>query len=158
MSAATTAPLRVAVTGSAGKLGRAVVRHLRESGWDVLPIDRRRPEDDPGEFLAVELSDYGQVLAALSDGVDEHDAVGAVVHLAAIPAPGLVPNATTFANNAPATYNVFAASRAAGIRNIVWASSETVLGLPFDTPPPYVPVDEDYHPRPETTYSLVKAL
>ena len=158
MSAATSAPRRVAVTGSAGKLGRAVVHHLRESGWDVLAIDRRRPETDPGEFLAVELTDYGQVLAALSGGVDEHDPVGAVVHLAAIPAPGLVPNATTFANNAPATYNVFAASRAAGIRNIVWASSETVLGLPFDTPPPYVPVDEDYHPRPETTYSLVKAL
>jgi len=158
MSDATPDPRRVAVTGSAGKLGRAVVRHLRESGWDVLSIDRRRPETDPGEFLAVELTDYGQVLAALSGGVDEHAAVGAVVHLAAIPAPGLVPNATTFANNAPATYNVFAASRAAGIRNIVWASSETVLGLPFDTPPPYVPVDEDYHPRPETTYSLVKAL
>ena len=32
----------------------------------------------------------------------------------------------------------------AGIRNVVWASSETVLGLPFDTPPPYVPVDEEY--------------
>jgi nucleoside-diphosphate-sugar epimerase len=90
--------------------------------------------------------------------VDEHAAVGAVVHLAAIPAPGLVPDATTFGNNAPATYNVFAASRAAGIRNIVWASSETVLGLPFDTPPPYVPVDEDYTPRPESTYSLVKTL
>ena len=69
-----------------------------------------------------------------------------------------MPNAATFANNAPATYNVFAAARAAGIRNVVWASSETVLGLPFDTPPPYVPVDEEYPPRPESTYSLVKAL
>ena len=45
---------------------------------------------------------------------------------------------------------MFAAARRAGIRNIVWASSETVLGLPFDTPPPYVPVDEEYPPRPET--------
>jgi nucleoside-diphosphate-sugar epimerase len=40
----------------------------------------------------------------------------------------------------------------------VWASSETVLGLPFDTPPPYVPVDEECPPRPESTYSLVKTL
>jgi nucleoside-diphosphate-sugar epimerase len=40
----------------------------------------------------------------------------------------------------------------------VWASSETVLGLPFDTPPPCVPVDEEYPPRPESTYSLVKTL
>ena len=40
----------------------------------------------------------------------------------------------------------------------MWASSETVLGLPFETPPPYIPVDEEYHPRPESTYSLVKTL
>jgi nucleoside-diphosphate-sugar epimerase len=57
-----------------------------------------------------------------------------------------------------ATYNVFSAARAAGVRDIVWASSETVLGLPFDTPPPYVPVDERYEGRPESTYSLVKFL
>ena len=50
------------------------------------------------------------------------------------------------------------AARRAGVKNIVWASSETVLGLPFDTPPPYVPVDEEYPPRPESTYSLVKTM
>jgi nucleoside-diphosphate-sugar epimerase len=33
-----------------------------------------------------------------------------------------------------------------------------VLGLPFDMPPPYAPVDEDYAPRPESTYSLTKVL
>ncbi len=42
--------------------------------------------------------------------------------------------------------------------NIAWASSETVLGLPFETPPPYIPVDEAYSPWPESTYSLVKTL
>ena len=45
-----------------------------------------------------------------------------------------------------------------GIRNIVWASSETVLGIPFDTPPPYAPVDEEYAGRPESAYSLSKLL
>jgi nucleoside-diphosphate-sugar epimerase len=81
------------------------------------------------------------------------------VHLGAIPAPGLTTNAATFANNAPSTYNVFAAARRAGIRSVVWASSETVLGLPLDDdPPPYLPVDEEYPPRPSSTYSLVKTL
>ena len=42
--------------------------------------------------------------------------------------------------------------------NVVWASSETVLGLPFDKPPPYIPVDEEYDGRPETVYSLSKHL
>ncbi len=41
---------------------------------------------------------------------------------------------------------------------MVFASSETVLGLPFDTPPPYAPVDEEYYPRPESAYSLGKLV
>jgi nucleoside-diphosphate-sugar epimerase len=53
---------------------------------------------------------------------------------------------------------VFEACRRLGIKDVVWASSETVLGLPFDEPPPYVPVDEEYPPRPESTYSLSKVL
>ena len=74
------------------------------------------------------------------------------VHLAAVPAPGLRPNAATFHNNMTVTYNVFSAALRAGVRNIVWASSETVLGLPFDEDPPYLPVDEDYPPS--TTAAL----
>ncbi|MEU8421333.1 NAD(P)-dependent oxidoreductase [Micromonospora sp. NPDC048835] len=155
-------PRRVVVTGATGKLGRAVVTHLRAVGVDVLAVDRaggRDPRDVDGEFLLVDLTDYGQVVEAFTGGADEHaGGVDAVVHLAAVPAPGLMPNATTFANNSAATYNVFAAARAAGIKRVVWASSETVLGLPFDTPPPYAPVDEEYPPRPESTYSLNKAL
>ncbi|MEU0546686.1 NAD(P)-dependent oxidoreductase [Micromonospora sp. NPDC005979] len=155
-------PARVVVTGATGKLGRAVVAHLRGVGVDVLAVDRaggRDPRDVDGEFLLVDLTDYGQVVEAFTGGADEHaGGIEAVVHLAAVPAPGLMSNAVTFANNSAATYNVFAAARAAGIRRVVWASSETVLGLPFDTPPPYAPVDEEYAPRPESTYSLNKAL
>ena len=33
-----------------------------------------------------------------------------------------------------------------------------MLGLPFAEPPPYLPVDEEYAPRPNSTYSLVKTL
>lgn len=157
-----TLPRRVVVTGATGKLGRAVVAHLRAVGVDALAVDRaggRDPRDVNGEFLLVDLTDYGQVVEAFTGGADEHaGGVDAIVHLAAIPAPGLMSNATTFANNSAATYNVFAAARAAGIKRVVWASSETVLGLPFDTPPPYAPVDEEYAPRPESTYSLNKAL
>ena len=150
---------RVAVTGSSGKLGRTVVAHLADRGYDVLALDRTRPASPETPFVAVDLTDYGQVLEALSGGVDEHTTpVDAVVHLAAVPAPGLTTNAATFANNSAATYNVFAAARALRIRTVVWASSETVLGLPFDTPPPYVPVDEECDPRPESTYSLNKVL
>jgi nucleoside-diphosphate-sugar epimerase len=150
---------RIAVTGGSGRLGRAVVKDLDEHGYDVVNLDRSPPPGDaPGVFVAVDLTDYGQTLQALTRIEDRYDKVDGVVHLAAFPAPGLVPNTTTFVNNISATHHVFAAARAAGITNVVWASSETVLGLPFDTPPPYIPVDEEYHPRPESSYSLVKTL
>lgn len=155
-------PHRVLVTGALGKLGRVVVTHLRSLGIQVLATDRAGtdPRLIDGEFVGADLTDYGQVLEIVSGGVDEHEPIQAVVHLAAIPAPGLLANAVTYANNAAATYNVFAAGRAAGIRRIVWASSETVLGLPFgpDSPPPYAPVDELSPPRPASTYALNKTL
>jgi nucleoside-diphosphate-sugar epimerase len=149
----------VAVTGSSGKLGRHVVAHLAEHGHRVIALDRvPAPASRAAAFVRVDLTDFGQVTEALTHVDDVHDGIDAVVHLAAIPAPGLTTNAATFSNNITATYNVFAAARRAGIRSVVWASSETVLGLPFETPPPYIPVDEEYHPRPESTYSLVKTL
>jgi UDP-glucose 4-epimerase len=149
---------RVAVTGGSGKLGRAVVADLLEHKYDVVNLDSAGPREQPSPYIRIDLTDYGQVVDALTTNDGLAGTIDAVVHLAAIPAPGLTANAATFANNATATYNVFAAARAAGITNVVWASSETVLGLPFDTPPPYIPVDEEYPARPESTYSLVKHL
>ncbi|WP_026922620.1 NAD-dependent epimerase/dehydratase family protein [Glycomyces arizonensis] len=149
---------RVAVTGGSGKLGRAVVRDLVEHGWDVVNLDRVPSPDALAPFTKVDLTDYGQAVEALTRIDDRYDGVDALVHLAAIPAPGLQANAATFRNNMLTTFNVFQAARLAGITNVVWASSETVLGLPFETPPPYLPVDEEYAARPESTYSLVKHL
>jgi nucleoside-diphosphate-sugar epimerase len=149
---------RVAVTGSSGKLGRAVAAHLLDQGWEVVALDRIASPTADAISSVVELTDFGQAAEALSGIDDRHDGVDALVHLAAVPAPGLLPNATTFANNITASYNAYAAALRAGVRKIVWASSETVLGLPFDEPPPYLPVDEEYPPRPNRTYSLVKTL
>ncbi len=145
---------RIAVTGGSGKLGRAVVADLTAHGNEVVNLDVAAPRP----ALKIDLTDYGQTVEALTAIDDRYDKIDALVHLAAIPAPGLLPNAATFQNNITATYNVFSAARLAGITNVVWASSETVLGLPFRTPPPYIPVDEDYPARPESTYSLVKHL
>jgi UDP-glucose 4-epimerase len=133
------------------------VSHLAEHGWDVVRVDRVPvPGTAPEELIRIDLTDYGQVVQVLSGIDDRYSSVDAVVHLAAIPAPGLTANAALFTNNVTATYNVFTAAIAAGIRNIVWASSETTLGLPFDVPPPYIPVDENYPARPESNYSLGK--
>ncbi|GAA6527124.1 NAD(P)-dependent oxidoreductase [Intrasporangium sp. DVR] len=150
--------MRIAVTGGTGKLGRHVVARLAASGHQVVNLDREGSR--AAGLVQVDLTDYGQVIDALAGARDGAgaDQVDALVHLAAIPAPGLAPDIETFRNNIVATFSVFHAAIRLGIRNIVYASSETVLGLPFDTPPPYVPVDEDYPARPESVYSLVKHL
>ncbi|MDQ1174936.1 nucleoside-diphosphate-sugar epimerase [Microbacterium testaceum] len=148
--------MRIALTGSSGKLGTVVARELRAAGHDVIGLDVRG-ERGPG-FVQVELTDYGQVIDALAGVNDQHDGFDALVHLGAIPAPGIRSDVATFHNNMTSTFNVFWAAVRLGIRKIVYASSETVLGLPFDAPPPYIPVDEEYPPRPESVYSLVKTL
>lgn len=148
--------MRIAVTGGSGKLGRHVVRRLTADGHQVLNLDRAG-DRSPG-LAIVDLRNYGQVLDVLLGLDDRHSGFDAVVHLGAIPAPGIIPDAATFENNMLSTYNVFQAARRAGIKKVVYASSETVLGLPFDVDPPYIPVDEEYPARPESTYSLVKHL
>lgn len=132
------------------------MRELRDAGNDVINLDASG-ERGPG-FVKVDLTDYGQTVDAIMGVDDKHSGFDAIVHLAAIPAPGITSDVATFHNNILASYNVFHAAIRAGIRNVVYASSETVLGLPFDVPPPYIPVDEEYPARPESTYSLVKHL
>jgi nucleoside-diphosphate-sugar epimerase len=150
--------MRIAVTGGSGKLGRAVVDELLAHDHEVANLDRVPSTDTRATFTRVDFTDFGQAAGALSRVDDRYDRLDAVVHLAAIPGPGMVPDTTIFANNVLSTYNVFQAARMAGIKNLVWASSETVLGLPFDEPPPYVPVDEEMPVRPSTAYSLGKTL
>jgi len=143
---------RVCVTGASGKAGRAVVADLREHGYDVLATDAVVSGEDRDEgMLRADLTDYGQAVEALSQaGAD------AVVHLANIPAPGLSTPAVTFNSNITMNFNVFQAAATLKLDRVVWASSETTLGLPFDTPPRYAPVDEDHYPVPTSTYALSK--
>jgi nucleoside-diphosphate-sugar epimerase len=109
--------------------------------------------------MAADLTDYGQATEVLR-GTD------AVVHLANIPAPGRSTPAVTFHANVAMNFNIFHAAAALGLSKVVWASSETTLGLPFGHGPEqspgapgelrYAPVDEDHFPYPSTTYALSK--
>jgi nucleoside-diphosphate-sugar epimerase len=125
----------------------------------VINADIAPPEQSICPFVRVDLDSLDRTVELLS-GMDwnHNRSVDAVVHLAAIPMPGVKPSGEVFKINTLTTYNVFEAARRLHIRNIVWASSETLLGLPYESPPPYLPVDEDYPARPETAYSLSKAV
>ena len=150
----TTAPEHIVVTGAAGKAGRAAVAELLEHGYRVTATDLTpEPEGLGTAYLRADLLDHGQVLDVL-EGAD------AVVHLANIPAPGLRPAALTLTTNTTMNAHVFLTARSLRLRKVVWASSETTLGLAFgpDTPPRYAPVDEDHYPHPESTYALSKVM
>jgi nucleoside-diphosphate-sugar epimerase len=143
--------MRIVVTGGSGKAGRWVVRDLRDHGHQVLNVDLAHDGSPHGLSVVADLNDPGQARELIAGA--EY-----LVHLAAIPAPGIRSEAETFRINALSTYNVFAAAVAAGVDRVVWASSETVLGLPFDTPPMFAPIDETIEARPETSYALSKLL
>jgi nucleoside-diphosphate-sugar epimerase len=141
---------RICVTGASGRAGRVTVRELLAHGYQVVATDRVMPAEDLGvRPLLADLTDYGQATEVLQ-GVD------AVVHLANIPAPEIHTPATTFHQNMAMNFNVFTAAVQAKLERVVWASSETTLGLPFDEPPRYAPVDEDHYPVPTSTYALSK--
>ena len=142
----------ICVTGASGTAGRATVAALLANGHDVRATDVLPAPVDLGvPLLRADLTDFGQAVEALH-GVD------AVVHLANIPAPGLFTPAVTFAANTTMNANVFLAAAQLKLARVVWASSETTLGLPFDTPPRYAPVDEDHYPVPTSTYALSKVV
>jgi nucleoside-diphosphate-sugar epimerase len=148
--------MRIAVTGSAGKLGQAVVTHLVEKGHRVVGLDA---VGAPGhDFVRVDLTDAGQVLDCLAGVEERHDGLDAVVHLAASPAPGIRPDTVLLHDNLAMAIAVFQGARRAGITRIVHASSETLLGLPLTEAPPAVPIDEGQPTRPNFMYAIGKHL
>lgn len=141
----------VVVTGSEGKAGRAVAADLQEMGYTVRRVDVAAALDPGDHWLrTADLTDLGQAFEVLRDA-------DAVVHLAAIPAPYMMTDGETFRINTLSTYNVFSAAESLGLKRVVWASSETALGLPFEREPDYAPVDEE-HTYPEFTYALSKVV
>jgi len=152
--------VNITVTGASGKTGRAVVQDLLAHGHEVRAVDVAGTPGDRGELadlgaplLRADLTDFGDTVDALT-GVD------AVVHLAAIPAPGFVTDARTFTANTAMNSNVFLAAAKLGVGRVVWTSSETTLGFPFGAaaPPRYLPVDEDHYPHPTSAYALSKVV
>ena len=143
---------KIVVTGGSGKAGRAVVRELLDHGYEVLNVDLVPSREPLSPYLKVDLTDLGQTFEVLQ-GAES------VVHLAAIPAPGLQTEEFTFRVNMASTYNIFSAATTLGLKRVVWASSETTLGLPFDREQPaYAPIDEDHPLYPESSYALSKVL
>ena len=137
----------VLITGAAGQIGSL----LREAWRGQLPavrlIDRRDLAEAAAgeEVVELDLADFPRLRGA-SEGAD------VVVHLAAIPSEDEFPR--LLEANVVATYNVFEAARQAGVRRVVFASTNHVTG--------FYPRSERVSPedpvRPDSIYAVSKVF
>jgi nucleoside-diphosphate-sugar epimerase len=145
--------MKIVVTGSSGQFGQHVVRNLTAAGQDVLGIDRvANPWIRPS--FVCDLSRTGDLFEAFA-GAE------AVVHLAAIPAPNLMPDSVTFNNNVSAVYNVLKVAADLKIDKLVIASSIAAYGFLYARTmpePAYLPLDEEHPCRPVDPYGLSKLV
>lgn len=148
--------IRVAITGSSGRVGSEVMREFMSAGFRCTGVDvaAEIQFNSDGDFLyrRADLTDFGQTVDTLS-GCD------AVVHLANIAYPGLYPDQRTFCDNVSMNYNVFSAASLLGIPRVVWLSSAAVAGVEAEcAAPERIPITEDQAPRLATPYALSKSV
>ncbi|WVF69065.1 hypothetical protein IAT40_003839 [Kwoniella sp. CBS 6097] len=172
------APLRIAITGSAGLVGSAVIKLVLEEGHEVVALDIL-PPDHARTHLPAELEraksrySYHQVSALEYERYkDAVRGCTGIVHLAMIPngpdidergdgtsdagqAQHEVHNA-----NVAMSYNTLNIAAKLGINRVVLASSVNAVGLLFSKRPTfdYLPIDEKHPCRPEDAYSLSKYM
>jgi uronate dehydrogenase len=137
----------ILVTGSAGRIGRAVVAELQGRGLRVRGFDRV-PTPSVTEQIIGDLTDAATVRRAV-EGTDT------VIHLAATPDDDdfltqLAPN------NLIGVYQVLESARQAGVRRLILASSGQVVWWQRQRGP--LPIRADDPPTPRGWYAAAKVF
>ncbi|WP_068325440.1 NAD-dependent epimerase/dehydratase family protein [Janibacter terrae] len=136
---------RILITGSTGDVGTVLTQRLGD-GFEIIGHGHEAgPSADP-VVLGGDLADYDAVLA-LMDGIDT------VVHLAGAASPDSAWDAVLEANII-GTRNVLEAARVAGVRRVVFASSNHAMGM-YDRLEQW-PVYPDTLPRADSLYGVSK--
>ena len=145
--------MRVLVTGSAGYIGQAAIKHLQQRGWTIRQLDLTPPENEQeGDFRVCDITDFASVREAVRD-------CDAIVHMAAIRSPTLAEAQEVYRVNTVGTFNIFEAAAKEGIKRVVQASSINALGCAWnlgDLLLEYLPVDEAHPPYTTDPYAFSK--
>lgn len=159
--------MKVLITGASSKLGKFVIRELRDQ-HELILMSRQAPDSEFSDLPWV-----GGDLTVLADCRRAVEGVEAIQHLAAQPWPvdhpalraqaaqqGL-PVEATFKTNMLGSYNLMQAAAEAGVRLVVMSGSNCALGHGFrisQTPFPLqaLPIDETHPCFPEDSYSFSK--
>jgi UDP-glucose 4-epimerase len=148
--------VRIAVTGAAGRLGRAVLARALLAGHEIVAVDLPgalpEREDRAVQWRAADVTSLDEVCCALA-GVD------GVAHLAALPHPRH-PEPEVHRINVGGTHNVLVAAEELGIGAVCLASSVNAIGGVFSRSPrfDYFPLDEEHPAYCEDSYSQSKWL
>jgi uronate dehydrogenase len=137
----------VLITGAAGDIGRRL-RVLLKGVYPRLRLsDRQTPADlrPDEEFVAADLADLTQVERAVA-GVD------GIVHLGGFSTEG--PWETILQSNIIGCYNLFEAAHRAGVRRVVFASSNHAVGFY----PRHRRIGVNAPVRPDSRYGVSKAF
>jgi uronate dehydrogenase len=139
---------RILITGAAGTIGRVLREGLR-GRYPVVRLTDRAPlgAADVGEEIVenLDLADLDGLEAAMRD-------VDAVVHLGGTPVEQ--PWEPVLNNNIVGLYNTYEAARRAGVRRIVFASSNHTVGFH----PRGRHIDETVPVRPDGLYGVSKVF
>jgi uronate dehydrogenase len=130
---------RVLITGAAGRIGRMLRERL--TGFELRLLDVE-PVDGG---IRASVTDLDAMVEACT-GVD------AVVHLGGIAGEDTWERIRD--TNIEGTYCVFEAARRAGVRRVVYASSNHAVGFHENAPE----LPDDLAPRPDTFYGVSKVL
>jgi nucleoside-diphosphate-sugar epimerase len=141
--------MRILVTGSAGHLGEALVRRLREDGHDVAGID-------------VLASPFGEVGSILDRGFVRSRIEGAdgVIHAATLHKPHVATHARqAFVDvNVTGTLTLLEAAVAARVPRFIFTSTTSAFGRALVPAPgePAAWIKEDVAPVPRNIYGATK--
>jgi nucleoside-diphosphate-sugar epimerase len=139
--------MKVLVTGTSGRIGRAI-RICLDSAHHVVGVDRAPASSTD---IVASLHDVDRLSKALH-GVD------AVVHVAALHAPhvGLLPDAEFESTNVAGTRALARLAQAAGVRRFVFTSTTALYGGAATPAGRAAWIDEDTEPEPRTIYHHTK--
>jgi uronate dehydrogenase len=140
------AKLRILVTGSSGRIGRAVVAELQRRGHVVRGFDRLAGQGLPDGIVG-ELTDRAAVERAMH-GIE------CLIHLAATPDDVDDVLGDLIPNNIVGLYHVMESARAAGVQRLVLASSGQVNWWQQRKGP--IPIRPEDLPTPRLWYAATK--
>ncbi|HYG76628.1 MAG TPA: NAD(P)-dependent oxidoreductase [Planctomycetota bacterium] len=146
------APLRVAVTGGSGRIGKHVISQLLARGHSVINLDRKEAARPEARLMYVDLR-RRDIIQPIFETVD------AVCHLAEIPnVNGPYSPDEVYAHNAQAGAVVLQTAADLKLKRFVYTSSCQAYGMWGDhrIAPQRLPMDETHPLLPQNAYGMAK--